>query len=161
MNMKRLTLVAAALIACLSQGLQAQESHPEYQAVMAVVEQFFTAINNSDGALLGSLEVEGAAILNIREDAAGDHQFVERQWFDADSFASGTRLTERYWDEEVLVSDHLAVFWAPYDFHIDGEFSHCGIDVLSLIKIEGQWKIGSAMWTVQRPNCEASPLGPL
>jgi hypothetical protein len=111
--------------------------------------------------LLASLEVEGAQILNIREDVAGEYEFVERQWFGVDSFDDATRLTERYWDEQLLISDHLAVFWAPYDFHINGEFSHCGIDVLNLIKIDGQWKIGHAMWTVQRPGCEDSPLGPL
>ena len=118
-------------------------------------------VNTNNSELLASLEVEGAQILNIREDVTGEYEFVERQWFGVDSFDDATRLTERYWDEQLLISDHLAVFWAPYDFHINGEFSHCGIDVLNLIKIDGQWKIGHAMWTVQRPGCEDSPLGPL
>ena len=129
--------------------------------MVRVVEQFFESINTGDGALLASLEVEGAQVLNIREDVAGQYEFVERRWFTADNFSADTQLTERYWDEQLLISDHLAVFWAPYDFHIDGEFSHCGIDVLNLIKVDGQWKISHAMWTIQRPGCEPSPLGPL
>jgi hypothetical protein len=91
----------------------------------------------------------------------GEYEFVERSWFSAENFNSDSQLTERYWDEELLLSDVLAVFWAPYDFYIDGEFSHCGIDVLNLIKVDDEWKIGHAMWTIQRPDCEASPLGPL
>lgn len=141
--------------------LHAQQSHPEQDAVQQVIDQFFDSINAGDGPLLASLEVDGAQVLNIREDAAGKHEFVERPWFGADNFSADTKLTERYWDEQLLISDHLAVFWAPYDFHIDGEFSHCGIDVLNLIKIEGQWKIGHAMWTIQRTGCTASPLGAL
>lgn len=151
--------IVALLLASVSS--HAQQSHAEYAGVKQVIDQFFAGINAGDGALLASLEVEDAQVLNIREDTAGRHEFVKRPWFGADSFDADTQLTERYWDEELLISDHLAVFWAPYDFHINGDFSHCGIDVLNLIKIEGQWQIGHAMWTIQRTDCAASPLGPL
>lgn len=153
----------ATTLFLLAAGLpgHAQQAHPEFPAVKLVIDQFFDSINTNNGALLADLEVEGAQILNVREDVAGQYDFVERQWFDDDNFDASTRLTERYWNEQLLISDHLAVFWAPYDFHINGTFSHCGIDVLNLIKIDGQWKIGHAMWTIQRPDCEDSPLGPL
>lgn len=151
------------IVLLLLSGLttQAQPTHPEYPAVKQVIDQFFDSINTGNGPLLASLDVEGAQVLNIREDVAGEYVFVERDWFTADNFGGDDQLTERYWDEQLLISDHLAVFWAPYDFHINGEFSHCGIDVLNLIKIEGQWKISHAMWTIQRPDCAPSPLGPL
>lgn len=156
-----LKIFGALSLLTISVVSTAQQSHPEYPSVKQVVDQFFESINTGNGPLLASLEVEGAQILNIREDTAGQYEFVELSWFGADSFNGDTQLTERYWDEELLISNNLAVFWAPYDFHIDGEFSHCGIDVLNLIKIDGQWKIGHAMWTIQRPGCEDSPLGPL
>jgi hypothetical protein len=160
--MKSLYKVATILVLLhINIAASAQQSHPEYPAVRQVIDQFFESINTGNGALLASLEADGAQILNIREDVAGQYEFVERSWFEADNFDAGTRLTERYWNEELLISEHLAVFWAPYDFHINGEFSHCGIDVLNLIKINGEWKIGHAMWTIQRPDCEPSPLGPL
>ena len=154
-------MIAATALLLSSLTASAQQSHPQYPAVMEVVEQFFASINTGNSELLASLEGEGAQVLNIREDVAGQYDFVARPWFGTDSFSDSTRLTERYWDEQVLISDHLAVFWAPYDFYINGEFSHCGIDVLNLIRIDGQWKIGHAMWTIQRPNCAPSPLGPL
>jgi hypothetical protein len=151
--------IAVLLLASLTGN--AQQSHPEYPAVKLVIDNFFESINTGNGELLASLEVEGAQILNIAEETAGEYEFAARTWFSAENFSSDTQLTERYWDEELLISDVLAVFWASYDFHVDGEFSHCGVDVLNLIKIEGEWKIGHAMWTIQQPGCEASPLGPL
>lgn len=154
-------ILGAILLLSTSVVANAQQSHPEYAAVKQVIDNFFESINTGNGELLAGLEVEGAQIFNIREDTAGEYEFVERGWFGAENFGSDTQLTERYWDEELLISDTLAVFWAPYDFHIDGEFSHCGIDVLNLIRIDQEWKIGHAMWTIQRPDCEASPLGPL
>lgn len=153
------TPLIITLLLLSGMAAQAQQNHPEFRAVKQVIDQFFESINTGNGPLLASLEVEGAQVLNIREDVAGEYAFVERGWFAADSFGKDDRLTERYWDEQLLISDHLAVFWAPYDFHINGEFSHCGIDVLNLIKIEGQWKISHAMWTIQRPDCAPSPLG--
>lgn len=161
MKIHKEIMLLALLAAITSLHAQTQQAHPEYAAVKLVVDQFFESINTGNGELIANLELEGAQVLNIREDVAGEYTFVERPWFSADNFNADTRLTERYWDEQLLISDHLAVFWAPYDFHIDGEFSHCGIDVLNLIKVDGQWKISHAMWTIQRPNCEPSPLGPL
>ena len=154
-------VLGIAILLIASMASNAQQSHPEYASVKLVIDNFFESINTGNGELLASLEVEGAQILNIREGAAGEYEFAARNWFVAENFSSDTQLTERYWDEELLISDLLAVFWTPYDFHVDGEFSHCGVDVLNLIKIEGAWKIGHAMWTIQEPDCEASPLGPL
>lgn len=162
MNLKtygKFLSIVALLIA--SAASNAQQSHPEYVAVKQVIDDFFASINNGDGELLAGLEVEGAQILNIREGTAGDSEFVSRGWFSADNFNSDTQLTERYWNEELLISDSLAVFWAPYDLHINGEFSHCGIDVLNLIKVDDKWKIGHAMWSIQRTGCADSPLGAL
>lgn len=163
----RIGLICLALLGSFtSLSTHAQQAHPEYAAVQLVIDQFFDSINTGNGELIAGLELEGARILNMREDLAGEYNFVEREWFGANNFNAddanaATQLTERYWDEELLITDHLAVFWAPYDFHVDGEFSHCGIDVLNLIKVDGAWKISHAMWTIQRSNCEPSPLGPL
>jgi hypothetical protein len=52
------------------------------------------------------------------------------------------------------------VVWTPYDFHIDGEFSHCGIDAFNMVRTDEGWKIASIVWTVERTGCENSPLGP-
>jgi hypothetical protein len=50
---------------------------------------------------------------------------------------------------------------APYDFHIDGKFSHCGTDVFTLVRAKGEWRIVSIVYTVQRTGCAPSPLGPI
>ena len=154
-------VLGIALLLIASMDSNGQQSHAEYAGVKLVIDNFFESINTGNGELLASLEVEGAQILNITEGTAGEYEFAARNWFVAENFSSETQLIERYWDEELLISDVLAVFWAPYDFHVDGEFTHGGVDVLNLIKIEGAWKIGHAMWTIQEPDCEASPLGPL
>jgi hypothetical protein len=54
----------------------------------------------------------------------------------------------------------IATVWAPYDFWIDGKFSHCGVDAFDLIKTDKGWRIAGGAYTVEL-KCEPSPLGPL
>lgn len=49
----------------------------------------------------------------------------------------------------------------PYDLHVDGNFSHCGTNLISLVKADDGWKITDITYNVRREECEDSPLGPL
>jgi hypothetical protein len=74
--------------------------------------------------------------------------------------ASQARLLERMWDADVRVFGRIATVAAPYDFHRDGVFSHCGTDVFDLVKTPEGWKISGILYTVERQGCRPSPLGP-
>jgi hypothetical protein len=67
--------------------------------------------------------------------------------------AETRRFTEKYWDPTVLIHNGIAIFWAPYSFDIDGKRSHCGVDQFDFIKVQGEWKLASAMWTVEPDGC--------
>jgi len=66
---------------------------------------------------------------------------------------------ERIWNPEVRVHGSIATVWAPYDFWVDGKFSHCGVDAFDLIKTPDGWKIAGGVFTMEA-KCEPSPLGP-
>ena len=65
------------------------------------------------------------------------------------------------WEPKVLIRGAIAQLWAPYDFHREGKFNHCGIDSVSLVKVGGAWKIAGISYTSETLNCPASPLGPV
>jgi hypothetical protein len=67
---------------------------------------------------------------------------------------------ERIWDPEVRFHGPLAIVTAPYDFHIDGVFSHCGTDVFELFETDDGWRLAGGSYTVQKEGCAPSPLGP-
>ena len=85
--------------------------------------------------------------------------FSNEEYF-ADLKASKQAMRERIWNPEVRIHGLIATVWAPYDFWIDGKFSHCGIDAFDLIKTEEGWKIAGGSYTIES-KCEPSPLGPL
>lgn len=63
-------------------------------------------------------------------------------------------IAERYWQPTVLIRGPMAVVWAPYEFRKDGIVSHCGVDVFEMLKIDGRWIMGNAMWTVEPGGCD-------
>jgi hypothetical protein len=63
-------------------------------------------------------------------------------------------MQETYWEPTVLIRGPIAVVWAPYEFRINGEISHCGVDAFEMLKIDGRWVMGNAMWTVEPDACD-------
>lgn len=125
----------------------------EEAAVLAVVDQFMVGISTNDFALLARIRLENS--LNIVERPAAPPAtgtVITRRPFNPEGGKPGA-FKERYWDPVVHVRGGLAVVWTPYEFWRDGKTSHCGIDVFELVKEQGTWKIGNAMWTVEPEAC--------
>ncbi len=75
--------------------------------------------------------------------------------------SSGSTMVERMFDSQVMVSGPIATVWTPYDFYTGGEFSHCGIDVVTLLHTQDGWRVMSLDWSRQQPpDCQLHPDGP-
>lgn len=72
---------------------------------------------------------------------------------------SDAYLDEVTFDETVLVDDGMAMAWTPYNLFVNGEFHHCGVDVFSLRKVEGQWKILQLDDTRRTEGCDPKRRG--
>ncbi len=148
--------LAAFLILALCAAAQAPDG--EQQAVIRAVERTFEAMAARDAAALRKLLLPDARFHAVRPDGAlavsSMDEFITRI-----SSASATPL-ERMWNPVVLLSGRLAALWAEYDFHRGGQFSHCGVDAVTLVKTPEGWKITGIAYTVEKEKCPPSPLGP-
>ncbi|MEX0964433.1 MAG: hypothetical protein WDZ52_10400 [Pseudohongiellaceae bacterium] len=159
---------ASLILLCLglvSTDLSAQTRNNEAQKaeILSAVDRFFDALEQSDRAELENTTLAGSVFIASTTSTDGQVNNSTRsraEFIQALSNKDAKRL-ERYWNPTLLIREGIAVFWAPYDFHIDGIFSHCGIDSFQLFRSAGVWKIGSSSYTVERQNCEPSPLGPI
>jgi len=155
-------LAPLSLLPLLAAGraLGAQPARDD-SAVVATVQRLFDAMARRDTAALRTLLVPGTRFASLPADRAvaaprvqGDSAFLR-------TFAAGTeRLLERMWQPVVHVEGPLATLWAPYDFHVDGKFSHCGVDAVTLLRGDGGWRVAGITYTLQRTDCAPSPLGP-
>ena len=151
---------AVTLLGLLYAAPDAARAQSDSAAVLQTVQTLLKGIENRDTTLLKSvLTTDGRfTILVIEPDSvvsvgATHAEFITRVG------AVGPKLLERVWQPVILVHGALATFWAPYDFYRDGKFSHCGIDVFTLVRTKEGWKITGGSYTVQRTGCAPSPLG--
>jgi len=128
--------------------------------VTRLAHDFMDALSQRDTARLGELMADHARLFSIREGESGPQYAVRtREEFLQGLAEGGTPFLERIWQPMVEVSGRIAMVWAPYDFHLDGEFSHCGVDVLAFMKMAEGWKVTSITYNVVREGCPESPLG--
>ncbi len=156
--------VLCALLGLTFLGLSpaSAAAQSEEEQVLGVVQQFFSSMTAQDTAAARSIMLLEGVYFGVREDSAGVHvtsnthrRYLQRLPTGEDEFV------ERMWEATVMIHGRIAMVWTPYDFHIDGEFSHCGVDSFSLVKTEEGWKISGIIYTVERTDCADSPLGPL
>ena len=149
-SMSVMTLAAAAPVQA------AGKPAAERKAVLGVVDRTFAALAQHDAAAMRALLVPGTTFAVRGPDGRikmeRDEDFLQ-------ALATGKGAwRERIWSPKVIVADGLAQVWAPYDFHLDGKFSHCGIDSFALVKDgSGQWRIAGITYSVQIDGCPTDP----
>lgn len=124
--------------------------------VLAGVDGLFQAMARHDVAAARRLLMPGASFVVKRPDGrvAMEH---DSDFLAALATAKGV-WRERIWSPTVLVQGELAQVWAPYDFHLDGAFLHCGVDSFSLVRDGDRWRIAGISYTVRKRGCPPSPL---
>lgn len=148
-------LLSASFLLCTSCAMPSAEQYSgtasDRDAVSAVVQLAFDAIRDTDAdAWRATLLEEGTfTSLSIADDGnqVGYRSF-ESHLANLDSLEGPTpAYLERWWDPVIMIEGDIAMVWTPYDFLIDGNFSHAGIDVIVLLRIDDGWKIASIAWT--------------
>jgi hypothetical protein len=150
----RILFLIALSAAAAAQTAAAQT--PEKQVVEAV-QKVFDAMAAKDAVALEAAFMPGGVLAAVRED--GRLVITPAGGWQTSIVKAEGALLERMWSPKVFIDGNLATLWAPYDFHRAGKFSHCGVDQVTLVRQQGQWKIVSLAYTMKRTGCEASPLG--
>ncbi len=130
-------------------------------AVVAVVQRFFDAMARGDTVVSRAVLAPGARLSSMRTGASGTVRHQSDSEYIAMIATSKRKFLERMWNPSVSLSGDIASVWTPYDFHLDGKFSHCGIDIFDLLRTAAGWQIVSAVYTAQTQGCAPSPLGPV
>ena len=135
----------------------------EEEAILAVMDAYMHEISANDLAAMDARQTsEGMTYrLVASEDGSWDVVPSSNSYWVAPERANDHAYQERYWSPTVMIRGAMAVVWAPYEFQIDGETTHCGVDVFSFAKINGIWKVSNSMWTVEPNACsELRPENP-
>jgi ketosteroid isomerase-like protein len=125
-------------------------------AVKQSINTLFDAMRKGDSTLLKSVFAKDMVLQSISTNKDGKAAITTDSGND---FAKiiGTPHTGIY-DERITFGDikidgDLASVWAPYKFYLGDKFSHCGVDVFSLMKTTDGWKIIYIVDTRRKDNC--------
>ncbi len=156
-----LGLVAAlAAPATSMHAQQASSDAADRAAVLALADSALAAISRSDWTALTDLMIP-EAVMFPTSTRDGATTVAVRTRAQQRAASTTTRITERGWNGEARVSGGVATVWLPYDLYRDGAWSHCGVDVFTLVRTPAGWRIASMAWSaVQPPACTMHPAGP-
>ena len=152
-------IALAVCLACSPHIVRAQANGADTRAVLAVADSVLAALTSGDTAALARLTLDSAVVggAGLRE---GVERMTLRSWGLYINRA-GPNFTERGFDATARVQDRVAMVWMPYDLYFGDRWSHCGVDVFTLIRHEGRWRVAALIYTIEQPPaCRKHPDGP-
>ena len=162
--MTRRSLMAAAASLLLAAPVTAQapkaSTRADSLAVLALADSALVLVSASNFGAFADLMLDPAMTISLGE-RAGKVSLGARTTAQWRSNPSGSTLRERGFGGKAMVEGRIAMVWLPYDFYVNGAWSHCGIDVFTMVKQDTTWKIANLAYTmVQPPECAKHPAGP-
>jgi hypothetical protein len=151
-TMKKLLLILTLSVSfnCFSQEIE----KAEVAAVEAVVNQFFESLEKQDTVLLKQVAFMEGQIWTVNNTVSPARERMRFFKDDLKSFNSKNSYQEEAYSIEVKIHEGMAMAWVPYEFRLKGEFSHCGVDVFTLVKKDEKWKIINLSYTIDKEGCE-------
>jgi hypothetical protein len=157
-----LMLMVFPVLAAAQDAAKTPQIDDEKAAVLAALQKFFDTMATRDVEGARAVLMPEGRLFSVRDQSG--QSITRSQSIQEYLDALGKRTQayrERFWSPEVRVHGPVGAVWTPYDFWVEGKFSHCGIDVFDFVKTAEGWKISGGVYTVERTGCAPSPLGPL
>jgi preprotein translocase subunit YajC len=150
--MKKTLFLSFILLASLKTFAQ----QTDQDAVKQTINNMFDAMRKGDSTMLRSTFHKNIVFEGISNKKDGT---VALDIDNPNDFIKtvGTPHKEIY-DEQITFNDikidgDMASVWAPYKFYLGKTFSHCGVDVFTLMRTPAGWKIIYVVDTRRKGNC--------
>lgn len=137
-------------------GCFAQKSGSEN--VQITIETFFNAMRSGNVGELQTTISDNCNLSTIMQDGPGS----KIQIGSMDDFIESLKkkdpavvYDERILSYDVKIDGPMAIAWTPYNFFVNDQFSHCGVNVFTLAQVrEDKWSIISISDTRRKEPCD-------
>lgn len=156
--MIRRCLAAVAALAALAPATPPVAQDADDAGARAAVEGFMAAFDAKDGEAMAAYLTEDAYLAWVREgeDSGSARSVPLQDLVDSISAIPGD-IAEPLAIRSVMAEGPVAMVWADYGVYLDGERSHCGVDVFTLLRVDGDWKIATVTYSHLTQGCEDAP----
>lgn len=152
--MKKILLLIFITFSLSSRAQRNYEA--DKKAIVEKVQLFFDALGKQDTALYKSVFMPEATGWAIR---TKNDSNITSTWRTADRVKRlinpASVVEEKLLTYEIKIHQNIAMAWVPYTLSIGGKFSHCGVDLFTLLKTDQGWKINTCSFTIEPDGCAA------
>lgn len=135
------------------------QTNEELQVKQAVIE-FFDAFHAQDSIALNKMVHPLIRLQTIGISKEGKSILKTESYDDLVKSIVGIPdsidFQERITNYSIQIDGNMANAWTPYEFWVNNQFQHCGVNSFQLFKEENTWKIIYLIDTRRKINC--SPL---
>ncbi|MEZ4970582.1 MAG: nuclear transport factor 2 family protein [Flavobacteriaceae bacterium] len=148
-------IVVTCFMSFLAFGIEAQVGGKEM--VKNTIDSFFKAFHQQDSVDIKKTVSQDIVLQTIVRDTEGYEQ-VKTENFDQFlksivSIPSSTKFEERIKTYNIQIDGPMANAWTNYEFWVNDNLSHCGVNSFQLFNDKGVWKIIYLIDTRRKKDC--------
>ena len=157
-----ITLIIAVIF---SITISAQNSSKEKETasnsaqIKKVIETFFDGLHKGDSTVLKSTLHKNIKIQTTFTNKKGENHLRTQSKAKLLLGVASKKPTDVYLEKlgsyTIKIDGNLASVWTPYEFYLNGNFSHCGANSFQLYNNNGKWEIIYLVDMRRRGSCEA------
>lgn len=125
--------------------------------VKAIIDTFFEGFHKQDSLIIMQVISNDIIMQSIGKDREGLIKIRNEKFDDflksVLSIPEDKKFEEKLLDYIIKVDGNMANVWMPYEFWINGEISHCGVNSFQLFNDNGRWKIIYIIDTRRKTGC--------
>lgn len=129
----------------------------EKEAVKKVVEGFFEAFHKQDSLGMKSFVGDNVVLQTTGRNKEGKTMLrttpIGKLYASIVSIPDSVSFEEKLTSWNIQVDRTMANAWVGYEFWLNGNFSHCGINSFQMVDFDGEWKIIYLIDTRGREEC--------
>lgn len=119
------------------------------------IHQLFEGMKTGDSALVKKTfhpEVKMQTIFTNKEGLTKLHDEKLENFLKAIGTPHDGVWNEKITFTSIQIDDNLAHVWTDYQFYLDDQFIHCGVNSFQLVKLNEQWQIVHLIDTRRKMN---------
>ena len=132
----------------------------EKDEVKKTVEGFFEAFHNQDSVAMKQFVANDVVLQTTGRNKEGKTMFrsspIEKLYESIVSIPDSVSFQEKLTSWNIQVDRTMAHAWVGYEFWLNGNFSHCGINSFQMVNFDGEWKIIYLIDTRGRADCSST-----
>jgi hypothetical protein len=127
------------------------------KAIKSVIDQLFSGMRKTDSSMVKTTLGETCFLKTVVKTKSGETRLMEEK---VPSFLKAVGTThdgiydERLLSYDIKIDGEMAIAWTPYEFWVSDQFSHCGVNVFTLMKTGQGWKIIGIVDTRRKQGCK-------